>query len=309
MEENSSLIANRFAVLKTLGSGASGKVVLAEDRMLNDSRVAIKLLSSSHVEDEVMLSRCRAEVLLARKLVSPNIVSIFDFNKDLDGQYYITMQYIEGGSLRDTLDEAKSPLDIVEVAKVLLQVSLALDYSHKNGVMHRDLKPENVLLDKSGGVFISDFGLARIIEQDQGLTKTGETVGTPYYMAPELLRGGAIDHRIDVYAFGILAFEMLANRRPFQGDAYMALAAQHFNNPIPDISTIRQDVPIWFQDIIETCTEKKAELRYQSMEEISCILQEKLPLNTRREVLTCPKYCPLKNENSGNSLFEKLFSR
>lgn len=268
-----SIIGGRYEVLDSLGSGGMGTVVRVVDRALNNEVVALKLLYPHMARDQVQFARFRNEVLIARKLAHPNIVRLYDFGAAGQGYYYISMEYVEGGSLSARIygDRDKRPA-FQECLELLYEICQGLACAHSYGVMHRDLKPDNILLTTDGTVKISDFGLARSTTVDRGLTATGDTVGTPYYMAPEQLRGDKLDPRVDLYALGIVAFELVVGRRPFFHESYITLAHMHFRDPIPQFAGKESGIPQWFQEFVERCAAKKPEDRFRTAEEAGAAL-------------------------------------
>ena len=264
-----SKIADRYEIIDVIGAGGSAKVFLAEDRWLND-RIAIKLIApwALHHPD-VSIDRFHSEVLLARKLGHPNIVRIYDFGKEGEQYFYITMEYVDGGSLVDylkTIPDNRAGVDVC--VSWLLQVASALEYAHKEDVIHRDVKPENILRRKDGTLKISDFGSANSIELPKGITKEGFAVGTPAYMAPEQFQGTRLDERTDVYALGVMAYELVTGFVPFDSDSPSTIMAMHFSSSVPLIEETVKGIPLWYQDFVETCMEKQQKNRFQNMAEV-----------------------------------------
>jgi serine/threonine-protein kinase len=206
--------------------------------------------------------------VVARKLSHPNIVRIFDFGELKNGGHYFTMELVEGQDLRALIDKHRSTLPIERSVKILFELALALDYAHGMGITHRDIKPENVLLTHDDHVKLSDFSSAKDIVLDRKLTPEGAVLGTPFYMAPELLKGGAITPQLDIYSLGIVFFEMLAGEPPFTGDSLATIIAKHITQELPKLRNFRSDVPSWCQEFIEICTDKNPSLRYASMSEL-----------------------------------------
>ena len=259
------LFAERYRVLSTLGTGGMGKVVLAEDTQLDGDKVAIKILYANVAKNSRNVARFQNEVLLARTLSHRGIVRLHDFG-DYEDEYYIIMEYIDGESLGERIEDTERPqLTFQEITNILIEIAEALDDAHVHNVIHRDLKPDNVLLTKDGEVKITDFGVARCLEQETGLTVTGEMVGTAYYMAPEQFRSSSVDGRADIYSMGILGYEMATGKRPFEKESYLALSAMHLMEDLPKVSAHRSDTPSWFQDFIETCSEKDPNNRFRTM--------------------------------------------
>ncbi len=277
------LIASRYEVVGRLGSGGMGLVLEVVDRALENETIALKMLYPEMSRDKTQFARFRNEVLISRKLAHPNIVRLYDFGAAAKGYYYISMEYASGGSLgqriRDMRDE---PLPFDEKIRILFEVAQGLSGAHRQGVVHRDLKPDNILLAEDGSVKLTDFGLARSLGVDKGFTNTGETVGTPFYMAPEQLRGEKADQRADIYSLGILAFELATGVRPFVDDDYMTLARMHFVDPLPKIVTKGSGIPRWFESFLAKCCEKNCEDRFQTVDEVSQVLYGRLPA-TKRE--------------------------
>ena len=257
------LIAARYEVQETLGGGSMGTVVRAADRSLDNEVCALKILHPCSASDPVALVRFRNEVILARRLTNPHIIRIHDFGSTPAGLHYISMEYLPGGSLRDRLahDQAQR-MSVRQQVALLHQVAQALEHAHLMDVVHRDLKPENILFDQDGRVKITDFGLARSLFGYKNVTYVGETVGTPGYMAPEQLKGEPIDGRCDIYALGILAFELLSGRRPFEADDYLALAQMQLCKPLPPLTGGGGRIPRWLESFVRTCAEKHPRKRY-----------------------------------------------
>ena len=158
-------------------------------------------------------------------------------------------------------------LPLPEIWRILFETCVALHFAHQNGVLHRDIKPDNILMSKNGDVKLSDFGAARHMKVDHGITKTGELVGTPYYMAPEAFRAEKLDARADIYSLGILAYELGTGRLPFLDDTIVGIIAKHLNHPLPSLEQYRHDTPSWYIDFVETCSEKLPGDRFQTMAE------------------------------------------
>lgn len=272
-----SVIAGRYEVVRTLGSGGMGSVLAVIDRALDNETIALKLLYPHLARDKTSFARFRNEVLVARRLSHPQIVRLYDFGHAGNGYYFISMEYMAGGSLGQQIYQGRRELlPFHETLRILRDISLGIAHAHANGVVHRDLKPDNILMGERMEVKITDFGLARTLYVDKGFTDTGEAVGTPYYMAPEQLRGDKIDGRTDIYALGIIAYEMVVGRRPFFDESYLNLAAKHINEPIPDFATKESGIPSWFQEFVQTAAAKKPDDRYPNATEIAELLTDRL---------------------------------
>lgn len=268
------VIDGRFEVVDRIGSGGMGIVLRVIDREIHNEVVALKLLHPHLAADGTIFKRFRTEVLIARTLTHPNIVRIHDMGKTEDGYSYISMEYVDGVSLKDRLTEAaNSPAQIGrlhfdEVVSYLLQTCAGVAYAHGKGVIHRDLKPPNILMSKSGEVKLADFGTARILGMDTSLTQTGQAIGTPDYMSPEQIRGEQLDAACDIYALGIIAFELATGRKPFTADSAVAIAFKHLNEPLPDFGTAAGYVPEWFQDLARKAAAKNKADRFNSAREM-----------------------------------------
>jgi len=227
------IIANRYEVLKPLGRGGMGVVYKAHDRML-DETVAIKVLRSEFANTPDMAKRFMSEIKLARKVSHRNVCRIHEYGED-GGIRYISMEYVEGTDLKQALRD-KGGLDPGEAFEVAIQVADGLQAIHDVGIIHRDLKTPNIMRDQRGVVRLMDFGIAKIEGMDRGsgaLTGTGQIMGTPEYMSPEQCLGDKIDHRSDIYALGIVDYEIFTGQVPFRGDTPVATLFKHLQDPVP----------------------------------------------------------------------------
>ncbi len=242
-------------------------VLRVVDRSLDNEPTALKILYPHHVQDKVIFARFRNEVLVARALAHPNIVRLYDFGSAGKGYFYITMEYVQGYSLKDRIYSPKlETLSFPEICRILYEIGQGLSYAHRKGVIHRDIKPDNILLTPGGDVRVTDFGLARTVAADKGFTQTGETVGTPCYMAPEQISGSHVDARADIYSLGILAYEMATGTRPFEDESWFALAKMHMTKPMPAFAK-DYDLPKWFENLVHQSSAKKPSERFQTVDE------------------------------------------
>lgn len=268
-------IAGRYVVRGVLGSGSTGWVLKVADEVLDGELVALKLIFPHLAEDRQVLQRLRNEATLVRQLSHRNIIHVHDFEVNAEGATFLTMEYLRGVDLSELLQERVGrglPLD--EAALVLTQIAEGLLCAHEQGIIHRDIKPSNVLLGHDGRVKISDFGIAKSFGNKFGLTRTGESIGTPDYMSPEQFRGEPGDCRSDIYAFGILAFELVHGRRPFEASDFYQLACLHLNGELPPMERNGRPLPGWLAELIRKCCEKSPDDRYQSFREIVSALRE-----------------------------------
>jgi serine/threonine protein kinase/HAMP domain-containing protein len=222
------LFAARFEVLALIGEGGMGVVYRARDRELGEI-VALKLVRSEAMQnDPNALERFKDEVRLARRISHRNVARTHDFGES-DGVYYVTMEYVAGTSLKELL-KARGRLPV--------------EAAHDQGIIHRDVKPQNIIVAPDGVVKVMDFGIARAVERKKGMTQTGLVVGTPEYMAPEQLMGGALDHRVDLFAAGVVLYECLAGRRPHEAETPMALVSKVLTEPVVPPHEFAQEIPL-----------------------------------------------------------------
>ncbi len=267
------LIDGRYEVDRVLGVGGMGTVVLVTDRNLQRAKVVLKFLHHRLVPDQAQFTRFQNEVMIMREMMHPNIVKTYDIGQLGSGVYYISMEYVAGCSLGELLrDSENGKLPFDEALPILYEIAVGLAHAHSKGIIHRDLKPDNILISTEGAVKITDFGLAKAIELDMSLTEPGETVGTPYYMAPEQFRASGMDGRSDIYSFGVMAYELVVGERPFQSENFIDLAQLHFRQRIPNFTGRQSGVSGWFQDFVEKCAAKLPGQRFQSFYEVIEVL-------------------------------------
>jgi serine/threonine-protein kinase len=239
--EPGQVLAQRYRVQRLLGKGGMGAVYLADDEVLGEL-VALKVISSAFAADEAaMVTRFRREAAAARKVSSPSVIRIHDLGEARPGLLYLSMEYFAGRTLTEVIAQ-RGIVPLKDVQDMLLQIGAGLEAAHQAGVIHRDLKPSNVLVGERGMVKIIDFGLATTAISD-GLTATGAVLGTPHYMAPEQIRGKAVDARTDIYALGALAYHLVCGRPPFAGDNAIAIGFAHLSEPVIPPRQLRRDVP------------------------------------------------------------------
>lgn len=249
------VIDGRYRIIRSLAAGGMARVFLAEDLRLK-RQVAVKVIHPHLADDEGFIAQFRQEAILAANLSHPNLVNVFDQGTDL-GSAYLVMEYVAGQTLREVIREF-GPLSPKRTLGVLESVLAGLSAAHNGGILHRDIKPENVLLADDGRIKLSDFGLARPISAH---TETDSVIGTAAYLSPELASRGLADARSDVYAVGILGFELLTGKQPFTGDIAAAVAAQHLTSSVPAPSTLVPSLPESIDELVLWATERDAELR------------------------------------------------
>src|SRR5262245_40217443 len=239
--EPGQVLAQRYRVQRLLGKGGMGAVYLADDEVLHEL-VALKVISSAFASDEqAMIARFRREASAARKVSAPTVIRIHDLGEARPGLLYLSMEYFAGRTLSEVIAQ-RGIVPIKDVQDILQQICSGLEAAHQAGVIHRDLKPSNVLVGERGAVKLIDFGLATTGFGD-GLTATGAILGTPHYMAPEQVRGKAVDARTDVYALGALAYHLVTGRPPFSGDNAIAIGFAHLSEMPAPPRQLRKDCP------------------------------------------------------------------
>ncbi|MES1244429.1 MAG: protein kinase [Acidobacteriota bacterium] len=232
----------RYRILKFLGAGAMGEVYLAEDPHI-ERKLAIKTVRlvgrPNEIEDRT--KRLLREARAAGRLLHPNIVTLFDAG-ETEGQLFLAFELVEGADLAGRL-ESGPPLSLREVLRIVRQVADALDYAHRQGIVHRDIKPSNILLDTTGRVKVADFGIAKVTGQSTELTMAGSVMGSPQYLSPEQIRGDDLDGRSDVFSLGVVLYELLSGKRPFEGESITTLVYQILHKEPPPVSELRSIPP------------------------------------------------------------------
>jgi serine/threonine-protein kinase len=261
------LFDGRYRIVRKLGAGGMADVYLAEDQELG-RRVAIKILNGRHANDDQFIERFRREAKNAAALNHPNIVSIYD-RGNAEDTYYIAMEYLDGRTLKELIvGHGQAPVRVaVEYARQILS---ALRFAHRHGIVHRDIKPHNVLVDREGRVKVTDFGIARAGTSQ--MTETGSIVGTAQYLSPEQARGGEVDQRSDLYSLGVVLYELVTGKTPFEGDTPVEIAMKHLSNTPQTPSELRSDIPPELDMVIMRALAKDPDERYQSADEMEADL-------------------------------------
>ena len=262
MLEIGSFLSDRYEILSKVGAGGMSDVYKAKDHILSRF-VAIKVLKQEFSEDSSFVTKFRAEAQSAAGLEHPNIVNIYDVGSE-NGLYYIVMEYVEGITLK-TYIEKKGQLSFKESASIAIQVARGIEAAHNKNIIHRDIKPQNIIISTDGKVKVTDFGIAKATSSN---TISSDVMGSVHYASPEQARNGFVDGRSDIYSLGIVMFEMVTGRVPFDGDTTVAVALQHLQEEIARPSIYAPDLPISFEKIILKCTQKTPNRRYQTIEEL-----------------------------------------
>src|SRR6202167_1962838 len=263
--EDPRLYSNRYQVTHLIARGGMAIVYRAQDTLLNRA-VALKILYPELSEDPLFVERFRREAQAAANLSHPNIVPVFDWGEDGD-TYFIVMELVDGTSLAEMLRGGVT-LTAARSAQIVAQVAAALGYAHRTGVVHRDVKPGNILITREGQVKVTDFGIAQAVSSEDHLAEAGSVMGTATYFSPEQASGEAVDGRSDVYALGVVLYEMLVGRPPFVGDTPVDVSSQHVNEAVPAMSKFSDSVPKDLEAIVMDALRKSPDQRYQTADEL-----------------------------------------
>ena len=274
------LFAGRYRILKSIGRGGMADVYLANDLILDNEEVAIKVLRTNYQTDQIAVARFQREARAMAELNHPNIVAIRDIGEE-DGQQFLVMEYVDGADLKKYIHD-RAPLSNTEVVRIMEEVLSAMTLAHQKGIVHRDLKPQNILLTKTGTVKVTDFGIA-VAFAETSLTQTNSMLGSIHYLSPEQARGSKATVQSDIYAMGIMLFEMLTGHIPYDGDSAVTIALQHFQKPLPSIIAENKNVPQALENVVIKATAKKLSDRYASTFEMSRDLMTALSYNRSRE--------------------------
>jgi len=270
-------VAGRYKIKSHIGTGGMATVYLAQDLIL-ERPVAVKVLRLDFHTNEAAMRRFQREAQSATQLVHPNIVSVYDVGEE-DGTNYIVMEYVEGTDLKEYIRE-RGPLPPREAVRIMSQIVSAIELAHQNRIIHRDIKPQNILIDREGNVKITDFGIA-IALSETSLTQTNTLLGSVHYLSPEQARGGMATIRSDIYALGIVLYELLVGEVPFEGESAVSIALKHFQEPLPRISQMLPTVPQSLENVVLKATAKEPLDRYSSCDEMledlqTCLNPERL---------------------------------
>ena len=270
------MIGERYMLVTSLGEGGMADVYLAVDTILN-REVAIKVLRGELGKDPVALLRFQREANAVSKLNHPNVVDVYDVG-ECEGRHYIVMEYVRGRTLKQLISQ-RGALNCDEAVNIMMQLTSAVQHAHENHIIHRDIKPQNVLVKDDGTVKITDFGIALAHDAVQ-LTQSNAVLGSAHYLAPETTRGETPTNQVDIYALGIVFYELLTGSVPFNGDNPVQIAMKHLREEVPSVKEFNPTIPQSVENIIIKATVKNRSLRYQSANDMlidldDCLLPEK----------------------------------
>ena len=271
MEDLRGKTFNGYRIIEPLGEGGMAAVYRAYQPSV-DRYVALKVLPQHFAKDATFVERFKREAHVLARLQHPHIVPVYDYG-EAEGYTYIVMPLLEAGTLADRLSN-EEPLPLPEVKRLMSQIGDALDYAHAQGIIHRDVKPSNVLLDERDNALLTDFGIAKMLEAQQNITVTGGIVGTPAYMSPEQGMGEELDGRSDIYALGVILYELCTGRVPFKAETPMAVMFKHMSDPLPPPKDINPNLPESLERVILKALAKEPENRYSTPAEMAEALQQ-----------------------------------
>ncbi|AYC29198.1 Stk1 family PASTA domain-containing Ser/Thr kinase [Paenisporosarcina cavernae] len=272
-------ISDRYKIMEMIGGGGMSNVYLAHDMIL-DRDVAIKILRYDFSNEEDLHRRFQREALSATSLHHPNIVNIYDVGEDGD-LHYLVMEYVKGATLKQFIHE-NAPISAYESVEIMLQLTSAIEHAHQNQIIHRDIKPQNILMDDHHHVKITDFGIAMALSATS-FTQTNSVLGTVHYLSPEQARGGMATKKSDVYALGIVMYELLTGQLPFSGESAVSIALKHLQNETPSVRAVRPEIPQSLENIIMKATAKDPLHRYKTVLEMEADLKTALSADRMNE--------------------------
>src|SRR5690349_21184672 len=256
------VLADRYELEELVGTGGMSSVFRAHDRLL-DRKVALKILHQQYSGDDDYVERFKREARSVAALSHPNIVTVIDRGEHGDRQF-IVFEYIDGGNLK-RLIERRGPAPVASALELAIQIARGLAFAHQQGLIHRDVKPQNVLLNGDGRAKVTDFGIARSLNVQHGMTQTGTVLGTSDYIAPEQAQGQRVDEHSDIYSLGVVLYELLTSEVPFPGENFVAVAMRHINESPPSIRDKRPDVSPRLEAAVQRAMAKRPEDRFQTM--------------------------------------------
>ncbi|MBA3842923.1 MAG: serine/threonine protein kinase [Actinobacteria bacterium] len=269
------VLSDRYELEALVGTGGMSSVFRAHDRLL-DRKVALKILHDQYMADADYVERFRREARAVAALSHPNIVTVIDRGEH-EGKQFIVFEYVAGENLKQLI-QRRGPAPVATALELGIQIARGLSFAHQQGLVHRDVKPQNVLLNGNGEAKVTDFGIARSLDVQHGMTQTGTVLGTSDYIAPEQAQGQRVDEHTDVYSLGIVIYELLTSEVPFPGENFVAVAMRHINEPPPSVREKRPDVSPRLDAALQRAMAKQAEDRFATMadfcRELDACLQE-----------------------------------
>jgi serine/threonine-protein kinase len=272
------ILSGRYRLEARIGAGGMSTVYRALDETL-ERRVAIKLLNREVSSDSDELERFRREARAVAQLSHPHIVGVIDAGED-DSRPYIVFEYVEGETLKERIRRL-GPLPIPEAVAYAIEIARALGAAHARHIVHRDVKPQNVLIDEEGSAKVTDFGIARTLDEE-GLTADGRVIGTTDYVSPEQALGHPVTGQSDLYSLGIVLFEMLTGEVPYKGDSQVAVAMKHVREPLPDVQQARPEISAALASVVDRATAKEPSVRYRDDAELIADLEDALAIEAAR---------------------------
>src|SRR3954464_5334687 len=285
------VLSDRYELEELVGTGGMSSVFRAHDRLL-ERTVALKVLHEQYTADAEYVERFRREARSVATLSHPNIVTVIDRGEH-DGRQFIVFEYVEGENLK-RLIERRGPSPVSTALELGMQISRGLSFAHQQGLVHRDVKPQNILLNGDGQAKVTDFGIARSMDVQHGMTQTGTVLGTSDYIAPEQAQGQRVDEHTDVYSLGVVLYELLTTEVPFPGENFVAVAMRHINDPPPPIRDKRPDVSPRLEAAVQRAMAKRPEDRFQTMTEFcgeleACLAEVQASAGTQQATTAAPR--------------------
>ena len=279
------VLSDRYELEELVGTGGMSSVFRAHDRLL-DRKVALKILHAHYSEDDEYIERFRREARAVAALSHPNIVTVID-RGEWEHKQFIVFEYVDGENLK-TVIQRRGPAPVATALELAMQIARGLSFAHQQGLVHRDVKPQNVLLNGDGQAKVTDFGIARSLDVQHGMTQTGTVLGTSDYIAPEQAQGQRVDEHTDVYSLGVVLYELLTKEVPFPGENFVAVAMRHINEAPPPLRDKRPDVSPRLEAAVQRAMAKRPEDRFQTMADFCAELEANLAESQGATVVATP---------------------
>lgn len=290
-----SILDTRYKIVEKIGSGGMSVVYKALCKKLNRD-VALKILRQEYLNNQKIITEFKGEAKAIAKISHPNIVNVYDVGST-GGLHYITMEYIDGLTLSDFIKK-EGPLDNKRIIKIATQISSALMFTHKRGIIHRDIKPQNILVTKNNTVKVTDFGMAKLLNTDDEINGSVNAIGSVYYFSPEQARGSRIDKRSDLYSLGVIMYEMATGKVPFEGNSPLDIAKKHLNDDYIKVREINPNISVEIENVIDKLLRKNKEDRFYSAREVLRKLSSSTKKDFSLNFLNNNEDDEIKNENT-----------